>query len=103
MNDFEFGNRLYNLRKQAKLSQSELAEMVGLTNKAVSKWENGKSKPATDTLKKLSVIFKLPIEELLMKSGDHKMRIEKIVVTGGPCAGKTTAMSRIQNAFTELG
>ena len=103
MNDFEFGNRLYNLRKQAKLSQSELAEMVGLTNKAVSKWESGKSKPATDTIKKLSVIFKLPIEELLKKSGDHKMRIEKIVITGGPCAGKTTAMSRIQNAFTELG
>lgn len=68
MNDFEFGNRLYNLRKQAKLSQSELAEMVGLTNKAVSKWESGKSKPAMDTIKKLSVIFKLPIEELLKKT-----------------------------------
>ena len=30
-------------------------------------------------------------------------RITKIVVTGGPCAGKTTAMSWIQNAFTKLG
>ncbi len=31
------------------------------------------------------------------------MQIRKIVVTGGPCAGKTTAMSWIQNAFTERG
>lgn len=31
------------------------------------------------------------------------MRITKIVITGGPCAGKTTAMSWIQNAFTQKG
>lgn len=31
------------------------------------------------------------------------MEITKIVITGGPCAGKSTAMSRIQTAFTQLG
>lgn len=31
------------------------------------------------------------------------MEISKIVITGGPCAGKTTAMSRIQNTFTQMG
>ncbi len=31
------------------------------------------------------------------------MNITKIVITGGPCAGKSTAMSRIQNTFTEMG
>ncbi len=31
------------------------------------------------------------------------MTINKIVITGGPCAGKTTGMSRIQNAFTQRG
>lgn len=31
------------------------------------------------------------------------MEITKIVITGGPCAGKTTAMNRIQGAFTKLG
>ena len=31
------------------------------------------------------------------------MKISKIVITGGPCAGKSTAMSRIQSAFTEMG
>ena len=31
------------------------------------------------------------------------MKISKIVITGGPCAGKSTAMSWIQNAFTQKG
>ena len=31
------------------------------------------------------------------------MNLTKIVITGGPCAGKSTALSRIQEEFTELG
>ena len=31
------------------------------------------------------------------------MKISKIVITGGPCAGKSTAMSWVQNAFTQIG
>jgi thymidylate kinase len=31
------------------------------------------------------------------------MDITKIVITGGPCAGKTTGMTWIQNAFTQMG
>ena len=30
-------------------------------------------------------------------------KISKIVITGGPCAGKSTAMSRVRNAFTQRG
>lgn len=32
-----------------------------------------------------------------------KNKIIKIVITGGPCAGKTTALSKIEKTFTELG
>lgn len=104
MDDYEFGNRLYELRVKSGLTQTELAKMLGVTNKAVSKWETSKAKPITDTLTKLATIFQIPFEELLLPGGRNKqMKIEKIVITGGPCAGKTTAMSWIQNAFTELG
>ena len=48
MNDYTFGNKIYQLRNQLKLSQSELAKLVGVSNKAVSKWENGKAKPTTN-------------------------------------------------------
>ena len=104
MNDYNFGNLLYELRSKANLTQKELANKLGVTNKAISKWENGNAKPTTNTLKKLSVLFNISIEKLLQaKEKDEKKEITKIVITGGPCAGKTTGMSWIQNAFTNLG
>ena len=104
MNDYRFGNKLLLLRTKFNLTQTELAEMLGVTNKAVSKWETGKSKPTTNTIRKLAMIFKIDINELLsMRDEERKMEISKIVITGGPCAGKSTAMSWIQNSFTQMG
>lgn len=104
MNDFEFGNYLYDLRKKAGFSQNELAWQLGVTNKAVSKWENGKCKPSTETLRKLATVYGVSVDDLLIKKGGScTVEITKIVITGGPCAGKTTAMSWIQSNFTKLG
>ncbi len=104
MNDYKFGNKLYQLRHEAGLSQAELAAKVGVTNKAVSKWENGAAKPSTDIIRKLSVLFQVSVEELLTLREKKTMpEITKIVITGGPCAGKSTAMSWVQNAFTQMG
>lgn len=104
MNDYAFGNKILKMRTQLGLSQTELAGMLGVTNKAVSKWETGKSKPTTDVIRKLAALFKTDINELLsMRDEERKMEISKIVITGGPSAGKTTAMSWIQSNFTKLG
>lgn len=104
MNDYNFGNLLYELRSKSNLTQEELGKKLGVTNKAISKWENGKAKPTTDMLKKLSILFNVSIENLLqIKEKVENKKITKIVITGGPCAGKTTALSWIQNAFTDLG
>lgn len=104
MNDYEFGNYLYDLRKKAGLSQKELAWQLDVTNKAVSKWENGKCKPSTETLRKLAAVYGVSVDDLLeRKRGSRTVEITKIVITGGPCAGKTTAMSWIQSNFTKLG
>lgn len=104
MNDYDFGNLIYECRKKLNLSQSDLASFLDVSNKAISKWENGKSKPNIDTLKKLSALFNMSIEEMLKyKEKNKKNKITKIVITGGPCAGKTTAFSWIEKAFTRLG
>ena len=104
MNDWKFGNYLYELRKKAGLSQKDLAYQLGVTDKAVSKWENGKAKPGTETLGKLSALYGVSVDALLRKKkGNCTASIAKIVITGGPCAGKTTAMSWIQSNFTKLG
>ena len=54
MNDYEFGNRLYALRKRCKMSQAELGQLVNVSDKAVSKWETGKSKPGIDIMNKFA-------------------------------------------------
>lgn len=104
MNDYDFGNKIYSLRTNFGFSQSELARMVGVSDKAVSKWETGKSKPTTNAIIRLSAIFNISVEELLaFRKGSTKVEITKIVITGGPCAGKSTAMSWIENFFTQVG
>ena len=47
MRDYKFGTRIYNLRKGKGLSQSELGDIVGVSNNAVSKWETGEAYPTT--------------------------------------------------------
>lgn len=104
MNDYRFGNYLYGLRKQASLTQEQVGMLVGVSSKAVSKWENGRSKPTTNALRKLARLYGISVEKLLqMKDEKNMAEIFKTVITGGPCAGKTTGMSWIQNAFTKLG
>ena len=102
MNNHQFGEKIYKLRKEMGLSQNQLAEMLGLSGKTVSKWENGGGLPQIDALKKLSDIFGVSADELLFTETKNKA-ITKIVLTGGPCAGKTTALSHIQTHFTEMG
>lgn len=86
------------------MTQADLAYKLGVTNKAISKWETGVSKPTTNTLRKIAVLFQISVEELLsFRDLEQKPSVTKIVITGGPCAGKTTAMSWIQNAFTQMG
>ena len=104
MNDYRFGERILTLRTRAGLSQAELAARLGLTNKAVSKWEVGKAKPSTEAIRKMAALFEVSVDELLLaKEEDHHVEVTKIVITGGPCGGKSTAMSWVQNAFTQMG
>ena len=53
------------LRAKAGLSQEELAEKTYVTRQAVSRWENGDSVPAPETLKLLSELFNVSINTLL--------------------------------------
>lgn len=61
----KFGDFLYELRKERGMTQSALAERLGVTNKAVSKWETGEAMPETSLLLPLSEIFGVTVDELL--------------------------------------
>ena len=65
MANYELSNRIYELRTQKGLSQKELGAILGVSNKAVSKWETGTAIPKTETLIKLAEVFEISTEELL--------------------------------------
>lgn len=60
-----FGDFLYELRKEKDLTQAALAEALGVTNKAVSKWETGEAMPETGLLVPLAQILGVTVDELL--------------------------------------
>ena len=61
----ELGNRLAELRKKHGLSQEELADQLGVSRQAVSKWERGEASPDTDNLIELARIYGISLDELL--------------------------------------
>lgn len=104
MKDIDFGNYLYQLRKENNLTQRFVAYQLDVSDKAVSKWEMGKSKPDLDKLKSLAVLYNVSLDELLNSQEEKRnVKISKIVLTGGPCAGKTTALNWINNYFSKRG
>ena len=56
-----------NLRKQKGMTQSELAEKMNVTDKAVSKWERDLSCPDINTISKLADVLDVSVEELLKR------------------------------------
>lgn len=64
MNNYTFGNYICNLREKKGLSQAELGKILGVSNKAVSKWETGASYPSTEIMLPLAQALGTTIEEL---------------------------------------
>lgn len=65
----EFGEKLQQLRKQQGFTQEELAQRLYVSRTAVSKWESGRGYPEIDSLKAISRLFAVSVDELL--SGDE--------------------------------
>ena len=65
LNRVHFGKRIADFRRQMGLSQSELAEKLGVSSQAVSKWETAATLPDVELLLELSKLFGVSVNELL--------------------------------------
>ena len=54
------------------MTQEFVAEALGVSRQAVSKWENGTSDPSTSNLCALAKLYGIPVEELLHETQDEK-------------------------------
>jgi len=64
-------------RKEKNLTQMQLAELLGVTDRAVSKWERGKSFPDVSMLKPLCAVLEISVAELLEGEEDRREHLTK--------------------------
>ena len=65
MNQEKIGKFILNLRKEKNMSQMDLAEKIGVTDRAISKWENGKGLPDISLMQPLCKELGITINDLL--------------------------------------
>ena len=74
MDQLKIGKFIAECRKQKKLTQMQLAEKLNITDKAISKWENGKAMPDSAIMLELCDILCISVNELL---NGEKISMEK--------------------------
>ena len=61
------GQKLYNLRTKANMTQEQLAEKMNVSRQSISKWESDASRPDLEKLKLLAELYQISLDELLGK------------------------------------
>lgn len=74
--NIEIANRLLQYRKKSGLSQEELAEKIGVSRQAVSKWERAEASPDTDNLIILAEVYGVSLDDLLKGEGEPELKTE---------------------------
>ena len=69
---FMISMRIRELRKQAKLSQEMMAEKIGVSRQAITKWETGLGVPDIENLVVIADLFKLSLDELMGRDIEHE-------------------------------
>ena len=84
MNQEKIGKFISSCRKEQKLTQEELAEKLGITYKAVSKWECGKGLPDASIMLDLCKILKITVNDLLsgekVKEKEYQEKLEQNII-----------------------
>ena len=73
------GERILTLRKEMNLSQESLAEQIGVSRQAISKWERGEASPDIQNLSALAETFGLTVDEFIHADTDLSKKKSKLV------------------------
>ena len=75
MDTLKIGKFIARMRKEKNMTQEDLARILGVTNKTISRWENGNYMPDLSLLKPLSEVLDISLNELL--SGEKDISVQK--------------------------
>ncbi len=86
-------DKLGELRKEKGLSQLQLAEMLGVSRQAISRWEMGTAAPSAENIKYLAQIYNVSLEHLMFEDGER--RFEAVPTPGKQAEPKAKEKSRL--------
>lgn len=75
-----FSVRLKELREAYKLNQTELGEILGVTNQTVSNWENGNIAPSIEMVEKIANYFKVSVDYLLFRMDSLTIKVNNLTL-----------------------
>ena len=75
MNQYVTGTVIKELREKDKMTQFQLAEKLGVSDKTVSKWETGKGYPDITLLEPIAKVFRISVTELISGSTIHNANV----------------------------
>lgn len=104
MDQKKTGRFLKELRKEKHLTQEQLSEIFGVTNRSISRWENGVNMPDFDLVIEIANYFDISIEEFLDGERTDKMIDKKteetlLKVSDYEAAGKIKLLKRMHRIF----
>lgn len=94
--NIEIANRLVNLRKEKGLSQEQLAEKIGVSRQAVSKWERSEASPDTDNLIMLARLYEVSLDKLLRTEDEIPLPEADAGEIGGEAAGEAVTSAEAE-------
>ncbi len=102
MNTNQIGRFIAMCRKEKELTQEQLAEILGVSNKSISRWENGKTMPDISMLQQLCEILDIQVSELL--EGRYLNTDEKIAQGARNSISLLVSNTQLENMaiFTEI-
>ena len=80
MNQIKIGKFIAECRKNSNLTQMQLAEKLNITDRAISKWENGKAMPDSSIMLDLCKELKISVNELLNGEKDTTKSFDKTII-----------------------
>ena len=91
--NIEIANRLQKLRKENGYSQEELADKLGISRQAVSKWERAESSPDTDNLIVLARLYNISLDDLLYDNESNEEIRDRVIDKGQEDEGDTISLT----------
>lgn len=96
------GERIKELRKKSRYTQTELANLLGVTKSTIAAYENGSRLPSYDVLVKMARVFKISIDSLLLNRSDSVIEVSGLNVDQIEIIEKLVVSFREHNLMQRL-